>query len=370
MAIKKTKRGYKADVRLGRADRVRETFPTHELAVKWEKKIKGEWASGTYFPKSKAAEDRSWSLFCDEYYNDYAMKEMISPHRGELSRMRMVKEYWADKSLGDVMPTTPPTDRRRLISPEDIKEYLQSCRIRGCNEKTINRYLSSIQSMFKFAIYRGYITRNPVANVERRKNPKGRLRFLDLDEIDHLKKSASTKRMLWFIEIGLLTGFRPGNIQDIDIKRDVDFRTGVVWARGKGGFEYNVKMAPRLIEIFAEIRKEKSEGKALGYTENKFRMDWADTMDKANLDNVQPYTLRHTFASHLLMSGVDIKTVAELMGHTSTRMVDMIYGHISAAHKEQAVSKLPWAGGKQIVSGDTERGKIGGHIVDTAGKND
>ncbi len=73
-----------------------------------------------------------------------------------------------------------------------------------------------------------------------------------------------------------------------------------------------------------------------------FRSSFERAVKKASLKKVTPHTLRHTFASHLVMSGVDLTTVKELLGHKSI-ITTMIYSHLSDEHKAKAVRKLSWA---------------------------
>lgn len=63
---------------------------------------------------------------------------------------------------------------------------------------------------------------------------------------------------------------------------------------------------------------------------------------RAGLENVSPHTLRHTFASHLIMAGVNLKAVQTLLGHKSIKITMDIYGHLTPDHLEASINRLPY----------------------------
>jgi site-specific recombinase XerD len=77
----------------------------------------------------------------------------------------------------------------------------------------------------------------------------------------------------------------------------------------------------------------------------KIKRAFRNACRKAELKNVSPHTLRHTFASHLIMSGVDIRTVQRLLGHKSISTT-MVYSHLTEDHLARSVEKLPWVNNK------------------------
>ncbi len=84
-----------------------------------------------------------------------------------------------------------------------------------------------------------------------------------------------------------------------------------------------------------------------GSAVESIRKSFVRACKKANLENVTIHTLRHTFASHLVMSGVDLKSVQQLLGH-STITTTMIYAHLTPEHLAGTVEKLPWLKNEEV----------------------
>jgi len=191
------------------------------------------------------------------------------------------------------------------------------------------------------------ITHNPASKLKKvDEEPYRRERFLTVIEIERLLEVCH-QRFRPFVMTGLHTGMRPGELFELRWK-DVRFESGLIYVRrskvGKAGY---VPMNDSLRSVLKELpsrfkRDYVFPSPKTGSRLDNIRKQFTSTVLRANIESpeeVTPYTLRHTFASHLVMAGVDLKTIAELLGHSSTRMTER-YAHLSPAHKNRAVQIL------------------------------
>lgn len=65
-------------------------------------------------------------------------------------------------------------------------------------------------------------------------------------------------------------------------------------------------------------------------------------LTKAGLGKMRPHDLRHSLASHLLMQGIDLKTVSEILGHSTPLVTSLIYSHVLKSHAQESIAKLPY----------------------------
>ena len=178
------------------------------------------------------------------------------------------------------------------------------------------------------------------------KETRGRLRWLDYDEEDRLLAAASEPTGT-IILVGIYAGLRVRS-EALTLKKvDIDFqrRTLTVQAaHAKNGETKTVPLSSELIEpLKRQIKRSQSEYvfvKEDGITPLKeIKTAFYAACRRANLKDVTPHVLRHTFASRLVMNGADLRTVQELGGWKSMSMVER-YSHLSDRHKAEAVELI------------------------------
>jgi integrase len=150
------------------------------------------------------------------------------------------------------------------------------------------------------------------------------------------------------VEAGLLTGFRRQELtslrpEDVDFQREA---VSVASCYAKNGESRTVPMGPRLQAILQGAIQNRGNAPTVFVTEkghpwipNTFRRVFSKACQTVGLTPLSPHVLRHTFASRLVMAGVDLRTVQELMGHKSITMT-MRYTHLSPDHKRAAIETL------------------------------
>ena len=119
---------------------------------------------------------------------------------------------------------------------------------------------------------------------------------------------------------------------------DIDFRNGVIRIlKTKSGRAYDVPMDNALICLFKQLAKEKPQGKILD-TSN-LRREFTKALQMAGIENCTLHDLRHTFASHLAMKGIDLYTISQLLGHADIKMTQR-YAHLAPNHEKIAVNMI------------------------------
>jgi len=236
-------------------------------------------------------------------------------------------------------------------SEKDVEEYTR----RGARARTVNLEVDAIKRILNLAVEWGYLRDNPLKRVKSLKEDDRKpVRFLTADECEQLLEAAPPDVFPILLTF-LHTGMRKGELEHLTWG-DVDFDRRVIEIRRKS--DWNPKSGERTIPIsdtlfpVLEEHKSKSRRKAAkayvfdargsNNSHNRLRRHLIRTAKKAGIPELTKlHTLRHTFASQLVMSGVDLPSVQRLMGHSSIQTT-MIYAHLAPDHLSKAVNKLPF----------------------------
>jgi site-specific recombinase XerD len=294
--------------------------------------------------------------------------KFFPPRRDTIRFGELVKEALAHKQA-HLAPASYLMDKNRAeklldgwrelaagaITPQRIDERLTALRqgrfvphgpVRpALTGSTVNRYRSLLSSIFAFAVRTGRISANPVRLVPRYKENEHRTRYLDEDEEKGLRKAIrkNCPGREPELDLALNTGMRRG--EQFSLRWDqVDLQGGrLTVVRGKTGRRFipiNAAARTALERLHAH-----SNGSAFVCPETKRQeqRDWRrwfeDSVRLAGIENFRWHDLRHTFASRLVMAGVDLRTVQELLGHKSI-LQTMRYSHLAPSHLNAAVEKL------------------------------
>ncbi len=240
----------------------------------------------------------------------------------------------------------------------DLRGYVASLHESGYANSTIARRLASLRSFFRFGQREGWTKTNPAKPL---RNPrKGRTlpHFLSAEDLGRLLQAPPANQPLGLRDRAILetmysAGLRVSELVGLD-QGDLDFEAGVVRVRGKGRRErlapigsYAVRAVRRWLRVRKPNLREPAGAEAPVFV-NKFgrritTRSIARMLEKylklTGLDNrTTPHSLRHSFATHLLDRGADIRSVQELLGHKSL-VTTQIYTHVSTAALRQAYEK-------------------------------
>ncbi len=248
--------------------------------------------------------------------------------------------------------TKPATDKLLLTADVNaVRAYLGFLNEKQYSKATIARKLATLRSFYKFLVKRNEIAANPVAAVRTPKQEKKLPRFLEYEEVKRLLETPPVNTWLGARDRAILetlysTGIRVSEVVALNMD-DIDFLGEVVHVRGKGKKE---RIAPisssalQTIQHYMEFRNKRAQNnsnfdpKVLFVNKHGRRLSTRSVrrkMDKylkmAGLDGeISPHTLRHSFATHMLNNGADLRSVQELLGHQSLSTTQ-IYTHLSTS---------------------------------------
>ncbi|NLL51983.1 MAG: tyrosine recombinase XerC [Peptococcaceae bacterium] len=229
----------------------------------------------------------------------------------------------------------------KTIDKYIVRNYLGWMTDRKLSRKSIARKLASLRSFFRFLCREGVIEQSPVQKVVTPKTGRTLPRFLFQEHMAKLLQAADlgTKngiRDQIIVEILYGSGLRVSELVNIDI-RDLDLENGLVKVYGKGQKERIVPLtdyACQAIKKYLELRHDSEQALLLNYQNTRLsarsvRRILDKLEKKANLhQHIYPHMLRHTFATHLLDGGADLRSVQELLGHKKLSSTQ-IYTHLT-----------------------------------------
>lgn len=182
------------------------------------------------------------------------------------------------------------------------------------------------------------------------KTRRDRVEFLSLEQIKKLLEI--TEPDIHFhrlVRFYLFTGCRRGEALDL-LWDDIDFKRNILYLgqpKSKTKLRRDFPIRDDLMKLLKEMETDKGESSYVfwrfhgrgPYVSNRFL-----GIRKANKElpnSLSPHLLRHTFASHLVMNQVDLRTVALFMGHSTTKVTEL-YSHLAESHQEKALDNLPY----------------------------
>lgn len=238
------------------------------------------------------------------------------------------------------------------LTPQDLRSFQATLQEAGYARTTIARKLASLRSFYRFAQRQGMATSNPAKPLRNPRRQRKLPHVLSSEEVGRLLQAPPAGdpaglRDRAILETVYSAGLRVSELVGLN-DNDLDFDQHIVRVRGKGRKERISPLgsfALRAITRYRSVRtlhaSEQARGAAAAVFVNRFgrRLTTRSVgrlLEKhiavAGLDNrTSPHTLRHSFATHLLDRGADIRSVQELLGHKSLATTQ-IYTHVSAAN--------------------------------------
>lgn len=223
--------------------------------------------------------------------------------------------------------------------PETIRAYLGYLYRQKVKKTTVNRKIASLRAFYKYLLRNGKVKNNPANMVQTPKAEKYMPTFLSVDEAFELldaqgEKSALDLRSRAMLELFYSSGLRLSELAGLDVI-DIDFNQELIKVRGKGKKERIVPVGRRALsavkeylEKTGELRKSidtdifkrplflNAQGKRIT-TRSIARIVDAATGKSGIGRKISPHSLRHSFATHLLNAGADLRSIQELLGHKS-----------------------------------------------------
>ncbi len=243
------------------------------------------------------------------------------------------------------------------ITKEDLRKYLRHLDELKYSSTTISRHLSSLRSFYNYLNVLGYYDKNIFKNIKNPKKPKKLPNFLQINEIEEILKNTNISNDIYFnirnkliIELFYSTGIRINELVMIKLS-DININEKSIRIMGKGSKERIVYFGEILfndLNDYLDNSRKYLKPKCDYLILNKFG-NQITTRGVSNIfekiisksaikHKVTPHTIRHTFATHLLNNGADLKTVQELLGHESLSTTG-IYTHVSNERLRQIYLK-------------------------------
>lgn len=245
------------------------------------------------------------------------------------------------------------------VEPSTIRLFLTNLYNQQLSRKSVSRKISSLRGFYKFLQREELVDKNPLIQITRPKAEKSIPTFLYKEEIEKLFDVSDLsdplgQRNQALIETLYGTGIRVSEFQQLRLQ-DIDFTIGTMFIRGKGNKERYVPFG-RFAEIALETYINEGRAKLLEksnistdivflnakgtpLTARGVRLILTKMMEKAALTvHIHPHKLRHTFATHMLNEGADLRVVQELLGHENLSSTQ-IYTHVTKDYLREVYMK-------------------------------
>ncbi len=284
------------------------------LDVKKEHKIKFKDFAQTY-AETYGKKKRSWAS-TDKHY----LKRLLT--------------FFGDKYLHEITPFLVQKYQTQRRQETTKRSALVSVAY-------VNRELACLKCMFRLAIEWGHATENPVKKIKFEKENNSRVRFLEKEDLKRLIECCNPG-LKPIVLLAVNTGMRKAEIQNLKW-RDLDIQRGyLTLTTTKNGETRRVPLNQTAQEVLLGVRKHPESSYIFCNIDGipyNFRSAFEKAVKRAKIENFHFHDLRHTAASYLAMSGVDLNTIREILGHKSLTMV-LRYAHLSPTHQANAVSRL------------------------------
>jgi integrase/recombinase XerD len=281
------------------------------------------------------------------------MEELILEYRNYLVSEKMMVQNTVNAYVSDIenyvyyLMNTLNIESATEISSEDIKKYLSYIKSLGYLSSSSSRALSSIKSFHKFLVIEEICANNPASTISAPKKTKKLPVVLSVEEVMSLLDSLNNdtpinSRNQVMIELMYAAGLRVSELVDLKLG-DLRMTSKMISTRGKGSKDrlipindyclkllrsYIINDRPKLAKTidpgFVFLN-----GQGGHYSRQSFFLFLKEQCKKVGITkDVSPHTLRHSFATHLLEAGTDLRIIQELLGHESISTTQ-IYTHIN-----------------------------------------
>ena len=274
----------------------------------------------------------------DKLINDFLKYLEVERHYSEhtiisyKTDLEEFNEYLGNKNIKD-------TDYKF------IRDYLTYMFDKKYEKKTISRHISTLRSFYKYLLEEKIIKKNPMTLISNPKLDKKLPNFLDYDELEILlnipdRSTTLGLRDALILELLYSTGIRVSELINIKLK-DINRSDKKILIMGKGSKERYVlygEVLDNLLDVYLSNSRSKlnknsdylilnKDGNQI--TDRGIRLIISKILKKGEIDyHVSPHTLRHTFATHMLENGADLKSVQELLGHENLSTTQ-VYTHVT-----------------------------------------
>ncbi len=295
-------------------------------------------------------------LKLEKHFSDYTVRS----YGADLAQFAQFLGGEIGQAHANVAPGTIAAEEidQRIIKCEalTIREFLAYLYAQNYTKSTTARKLATLRSCYKFLIRRGHVAVNPLSTIRTPKQEKRLPKCLDLDQVQKLLEAPGDADVLAardraMLEVLYSSGIRVSELVELETG-DIDLQEGVLRVRGKGRKDRLTPIGSQAIKAmqrYFEMRQLdprmsqsrtaarvflNKHGDSLSTRSVRRKLD--KYLVQVGLDpGISPHTLRHSFATHLLNNGADLRSVQELLGHQSLSTTQ-IYTHLTTARMKSA----------------------------------
>jgi len=337
---------------------------THHLVQKFVDYLRHERHFSPYTARCYEADLRQYVEFLTEQSEPGSNDSAETP--ADDPRPRLVTDAPVEPGATDNVEQATdqdPVERQMLAAdPMTVRRFLVHLDGFGYSPATTARKIATLRSFHKWMHNQGMIASNPMTLIRTPKQTKRLPKSMSVEDVDKLLSQPDSRDTLGARDCAILetlysTGVRVSELAGLD-RSDLDLNTQTLRVRGKGNKQRIVPLGSHAMTAirhyltllepdprFTEIRDRGQRGEAVSLFVNKnggrlstrsVRRKLDKYLAEAGLDRtISPHTLRHSFATHLLDNGADLRSVQELLGHQSLSTTQ-IYTHLSTMRLQSA----------------------------------
>ena len=269
------------------------------------------------------------------------MYEVISQYLEYLELEKGLSPNTIDAYRRDLYFFAENTERLENIDRTHINNYIRNLKEQKLAPSSIIRKIASLRGFFKWATSMNILSKNPASTLEQPRVPQKLPKVISIKDIEKMLHSDLSKIQLVILELLYSCGLRVSELVNLKLN-DIDINSKYVRCFGKGSKERIIPMGNQAIEALKKyipareliIKKYNLTTKKLlindlgRYINRQDIYNFIHACGKKIYKNISPHTLRHSFATHLLENGADLRVVQELLGHSDVSTTQL-YTHIS-----------------------------------------
>lgn len=234
-----------------------------------------------------------------------------------------------------------------------LSQFIVSLKDKGLKASSISRKIACLKTLFHYLIQEKLLDADPSLDIEAQKLEKRLPKIVTLNQIEQMLNAPKSKRDKAIMELLYGSGLRASEVIDLRIG-DLNMDIGFVRCVGKGSKERIIPLSDLSMQAINAYLKERKKHKqtyrtsmsALFVSNNNKKLTRQDIWrfvkryrKEANIEtNISPHTLRHSFATHMLDNGADLRSLQEMLGHSDVATTQ-IYTHVTKSRLKEAYKK-------------------------------
>lgn len=355
---------YRAQVRVKGRPTQSETFPNRKEAKKWASGLETAIRENRHHPHL-AGGKKSFAEAVKRYLETVINEAKENDKRARTMHLEWFAQRFEGLTLGEITPDRVAAARDALVAERFKRgkdKFNKDGSLRSAAKEyqrsgaTINRYLATLSHMLNVAKREWrLIERNPVADIAKKKEGRGRVRFLTDSEREQLLEVCA--RSEWpelhtLVILAISTGARRGEL--INLRWDqVDLKAcKAIVTETKNGEARTLPLVGKALEALRAMKLKGSARSEYVFPNpsgfpgafEQFDHRWYEALSAAGIEGFRFHDLRHCCASYLAANGASLLEIADVLGHKTLAMVRR-YSHLTQSHKATVIEKMVKAQG-------------------------